>query len=233
MSAKSPTILVAEDDAGLLRWVRRSLELAGYRVLTAQDGLTALDLAADSKLTLIVLDIGLPGMDGLTVCRRVREFSDVYIIMATASGQEEDIVRGLDAGADDYLPKPFSTDQLLARIRAVLRRARDSTPRTQARYVYEDLVVDFADHRVTRGGEDLRLTPTEYQLLGALASHAGLTLTHQQLLERVWGAEYVQDRHLLQVNVGRLRRKLEQDPERPRYLLTRPGIGYYVPKPTE
>jgi DNA-binding response OmpR family regulator len=231
MATKRPTVLVAEDDPGMLRLVRRSLELAGYRVLVAQDGVKALELASEEELAMILLDIGLPGLDGLTVCRRVREFSEVHIIMITARGLEEDIVRGLEAGADDYLPKPFGVDQLLARVKAVLRRARPTGEKPHATYTYEALSIDFAAHRVTLDGEDVRLTPTEYQLLAALASHPGLVLTQQQLLERVWGAEYGNDRHILQVNVGRLRRKIEPDPEHPRYILTRAGVGYLVPRP--
>ncbi|HLH27261.1 MAG TPA: response regulator transcription factor [Chloroflexota bacterium] len=231
MATKAPTLLLAEDDPGMLRLVRRSLELAGYRVLVAEDGTTALDLASSEDLAMILLDIGLPGLDGLTVCRRVREFSDVYIIMITAWGAEEDIVRGLEAGADDYLPKPFGVDQLLARVKAVLRRARAAAEKPSARYTYGDLSIDFATHRVTLGGVELRLTPTEYQLLASLASYPGLVLTQHQLLERVWGAEYAADRHLLHVNIARVRRKIEPSPDNPRYLLTRPGVGYYLPKP--
>src|SRR5579883_1893626 len=221
MATKAPTLLLAEDDPGMLRLVRRSLELAGYRVLVAEDGTTALDLASSEDLAMILLDIGLPGLDGLTVCRRVREFSDVYIIMITAWGAEEDIVRGLEAGVD----------QLLARVKAVLRRARAAAEKPSARYTYGDLSIDFATHRVTLGGVELRLTPTEYQLLASLASYPGLVLTQHQLLERVWGAEYAADRHLLHVNIARVRRKIEPSPDNPRYLLTRPGVGYYLPKP--
>ena len=231
MATKTPTLLLAEDDPGMLRLVRRSLELAGYRVLVAEDGATALDLASREDLALLLLDIGLPGMDGLTVCRRVREFSEVYIIMITAWGREEDIVRGLEAGADDYLPKPFGVDQLLARVKAVLRRARPSAEKPRASYRYDGLVIDFAAHRVTINGAEVRLTPTEYQLLATLASHPGLVLTQHQLLERVWGQEYTADRHLLHVNIARVRRKIEPDPENPRYLITRTGVGYLVPKP--
>jgi DNA-binding response OmpR family regulator len=161
----------------------------------------------------------------------VREFSDVYIIMITAWGAEEDIIRGLEAGADDYLPKPFGVDQLLARVKAVLRRARTPNVTPNSSYTYEDLAIDFAGHRVTLKGEEVRLTPTEYQILAVLGSHPGLVFTQQQLLERVWGPEYATDRHLLHVNIARIRRKIEPSPDNPRYLLTRPGVGYYMPKP--
>jgi DNA-binding response OmpR family regulator len=230
MATKTPTLLLAEDDPGMLRLVRRSLELAGYRVLVAQDGETALDLASSEELAMLLLDIGLPRLDGLSVCRRVREFSDVYVIMITAWGAEEDIVRGLKAGADDYLPKPFSVDQLLARVEAVLRRGRTTDDKPRSSYTYGGLTIDFAAHRVTLDGEEVPLPRTEYQILASLASHPGLVLTQQQLLERVWGAEYATDRHLLHVNISRVRRKIEPSPDNPRYLLTRPGVGYYLPK---
>jgi DNA-binding response OmpR family regulator len=231
MATKKPTVLLAEDDQGMLRLVRYSLEKEGYRVLVAEDGETALDLASSEELTMLLLDIGLPRLDGLSVCRRVREFSDVYIIMITAWGAEEDIVRGLEAGADDYLPKPFGVDQLIARVKAVLRRARTIDDKPRPRYTFGGLTIDFAAHRVTLDGEELRLTPTEYQILANLASHPGLVLTQQQLLERVWGTEYATDRHLLHVNIARVRRKVEPSPDNPRYLLTRSGVGYYLPKP--
>ena len=231
MATKPPTLLLAEDDPGMLRLVRRSLELEGYRVMVAQDGATALELASSEDLALLLLDIGLPGMDGLTVCRRVREFSEVYVIMITAWGREEDIVRGLEAGADDYLPKPFGVDQLLARVKAVLRRARPTGEKPRKSYQYGGLVVDFAAHRVTVDGAEVKLTPTEYQLLATLASHPGLVLTQHQLLERVWGPDYTADRHLLHVNIARVRRKIEPDPDNPRYLITRTGVGYLLPKP--
>ncbi len=230
MANRVPTVLLAEDDPGMARLVRRSLELAGYRVLATGDGATALALAGSQAPALMLLDIGLPGMDGLTVCRRVREFSDVYVIMITALGQEEDIVRGLEAGADDYLPKPFGVDQLLARVKAVLRRMRPAGETSSAAYRCGSLTVEFAAHRVLRDGDEMRLTPTEYQLVATLATHPGLVLTNQQILERVWGPEYTADRHLLHVNVARVRRKLEPDPEHPQYVLTRSGVGYLMPK---
>ena len=230
MTEQPPSILVAEDDPEMLRTVRRALELAGHRVLAAQDGETALELASNEALALLMLDIGLPRLDGLTVCRRVRAFSDVHIIMVTARGQEEDIVRGLDAGADDYLPKPFGIDQLLARVRAVMRRTRPTAEKPHAAYTNGELAVDFAWRRATVGGQEIRLSPTEYRLLATLATYPGLVLTKHQLLEYVWGSESAHDRHLLQVNMTRLRRKIEPDPEHPRYIITTPGVGYGVPR---
>jgi DNA-binding response OmpR family regulator len=230
MAPKKPTVLIAEDDRGMLNLLRRSLEFEDYRVLTAQAGPAALDLAGSEELTLVLLDVGLPGLDGLTVCQRIREFSDVPIIIITARGQEEDIVRGFEAGADDYLPKPFGIPQLLARVKAVLRRARSPEGKPQTTYQYEDLQVDATWHRVSVGDREIRLTRTEYQLLAALTAYPGLVLTQRQLLERVWGEEYADDRHILHVTIGRLRQKIEPDPSQPRYVLTRPGIGYLVPK---
>ena len=232
--ARGPVILVAEDDAGLRRIIRFTLEKEGFRVLEAQDGATALELAATEDLAVILLDINLPALDGLTVCRRVREFSSVYIILITALGREEEIVRGLDAGADDYLPKPFGVGQLLARIRAVMRRSRAPEERTHSVYSYEGLIVDLAWHKVTVRDKDPGLTPTEYRLLAYLVANAGLVLTQQQILEHVWGEEYATDpsaKHILHVTIGRLRRKIEADPEHPVYVLTRGGVGYYVPRP--
>src|SRR5215212_2705041 len=225
MTAQASSILVAEDDPEMLRAVRRALEFSGYRVLTAQDGETALELTSNESLVLLVLDIGLPRLDGLTVCRRIREFSDIHIIMITARGQDEDIVRGLDAGADDYLPKPFSIDQLLARVRAVMRRTRLSIEKPHAVYSNGDFSVDFAWRRAMVAGREVHLSPTEYRLLAALATYPGLVLTTHQLLEQVWGSESAHDRHLLQVNMTRLRRKIEPDPEHPRYIITTPGVG--------
>jgi DNA-binding response OmpR family regulator len=227
-----PLVLVVEDDGQLRRLIRRSLELSEFRVIEAQDGATALELASTQDLAMILLDINLPALDGLTVCQRVREFSSVYIILITALGREEQIVRGLDAGADDYLPKPFGIDQLLARMRAVLRRNRLPEPTNEtSAYDYEGLHVDLAWHKVAVEGRDVALTPTEYRLLACLVTNAGLVLTQQQLLEKVWGDQYADERHILHVNVGRLRRKLEADPDHPRYVLTKPGIGYYIPRP--
>jgi DNA-binding response OmpR family regulator len=230
MANRKPTVLLAEDDPDLVRLLRRTLELDGYEVLVAENGAKALELASSEDLALILLDIELPTIDGLTVCQRTREFSDVYVIIITGRGQEEDIVRGLEAGADDYLPKPFGVDQLLARMKAVMRRSRPQGGKPQPKYTYRDLVVDFSAHHVTMAGSEVRLTPTEYRLLATMASHPGLPLTQHWLLEQVWGADYTDERHLLHVNIGRLRRKLEPDPENPQYILTH-RVGYYVPKP--
>jgi DNA-binding response OmpR family regulator len=184
---------------------------------------------------LVLLDVMMPRMDGFTVCQRVRAFSAVPIILITARGQDQDKVRGLDLGADDYLTKPFSVDELLARVRAVLRRTQFSTGEpTQAMNAMTrigELVIDYRQRLVTAAGRELSLTPTEYRLLAYLAQNAGRIVTQDLLLERIWGAEYVGESHMLQVNINRLRRKIEPDPAHPRYILTKVGIGYQLTNP--
>src|SRR6266480_1762055 len=232
MPAKKTTILAADDDPQLLRLITRNLQLEGYDVLAASDGQQALELIENNSLDLVLLDVMMPRMDGFTVCYRVREFSSVPIIIITARGQDQDKVRGLDLGADDYLTKPFSVDELLARVRAVLRRAQFTANEhahvLRTTNTIGDLVVDYAQHQVTMVGQEVPLTPIEYRLLAYLAQNAGRVVTQDLLLEHVWGSEYIGEGHMLQVNVNRLRRKLEADPTRPRYILTKVGIGYFL-----
>ena len=231
MPAKKTTILTADDDPQLLRLVMRNLQLEGYDVLVASDGKQALEQIETHQPELVLLDVMMPKMDGFTVCQRVREFSSVPIIIVTARGQDQDKIRGLDLGADDYLTKPFSVDELLARVRAVLRRAqfmandRAATMRTTT---IGDLTIDFGQHLVSKAGSEVTLTPTEYRIISYLALNAGRVVTQDLLLEHVWGAEYVGESHMLQVNINRLRRKLEADPSHPRYILTKVGIGYLL-----
>ena len=232
MPAKKTTILVADDDPQILRLVARNLQLDGYEVTTATDGQEALDQLEAHTFDLAILDVMMPKLDGFTVCARVREFSSMPIIMVTARGQDQDKIRGLDLGADDYLTKPFSVEELLARVRSVLRRSQFASNQ-EGQHVRPvitigELLVDFAQHRVTMKGQELDLTPIEYRLLAYLAQNAGRVVTQDLLLEHVWGEEYVGESHLLQVNVNRLRRKLEDDPARPRYLLTKMGVGYMI-----
>ncbi len=232
MPAKKTTILVADDDPQILRLVARNLQLEGYEVTTATDGQEALDQLEAHTFDLAILDVMMPKLDGFTVCARVREFSSMPIIMVTARGQDQDKIRGLDLGADDYLTKPFSVEELLARVRSVLRRSQFASNQ-EGQHVRPvitigELMVDFAQHRVTMKGQELDLTPIEYRLLAYLAQNAGRVVTQDLLLEHVWGEEYVGESHLLQVNVNRLRRKLEDDPARPRYLLTKMGVGYMI-----
>ena len=230
MPAKKITILAADDDPQLLRLMTRNLEFEGYGVLAASDGQQALAQIESQPLDLVLLDVMMPKMDGFTVCQRVREFSAAPIIIVTARGQDQDKVRGLDLGADDYLTKPFSVDELLARVRAVLRRsqfvAKENAQGLQATTSTGDLTIDYGQHLVTKAGEEILLTPTEYSIFAYLARNAGRVVTQDLLLEHVWGAEYLGESHMLQVNINRLRRKLEADPSQPRYILTKIGIGY-------
>lgn len=232
MPIKKTTILTADDDPQLLRLVARNLQFEGYEVLTASDGKEALEQIETHMLDLVLLDVMMPRMDGFSVCHRVREFSAVPIIIVTARGQDQDKVRGLDLGADDYLTKPFSVDELLARVRAVLRRSQFASSeqanamRTTA--TIGEMTIDFAQHLVTLGGKEILLTPTEYRIISYLAQNAGRVVTQDLLLEHVWGNEYVGESHMLQVNINRLRRKIESDPTHPRYILTKVGIGYLM-----
>src|SRR6266566_7645564 len=222
MPAKKTTILAADDDPQLLRLMTRNLQLEGFDVLAASDGQQALELIENNAPDLVLLDVMMPKMDGFTVCSRVREFSAVPIIIVTARGQDQDKVRGLDLGADDYLTKPFSVDELLARVRAVLRRSQFTTKESaqglQATTTIGDLAIDYSQHLVTMEGREIVCTPTEYRILAYLAQNAGRVLTQDLLLEHVWGSEYLGESHMLQVNINRLRRKLEADPSRPRYI---------------
>jgi DNA-binding response OmpR family regulator len=232
MPARKTTILTADDDPQLLRLIARNLELEDYDVLVASDGQQALEQIEQHAPDLVLLDVMMPRMDGFTVCQRVREFSAVPIIIVTARGQDQDKVRGLDLGADDYLTKPFSIEELLARVRAVLRRAQ-FTASEQAHAMHTtttigDLTIDFAQHLVTMGEREIELTPTEYRILAYLAQNSGRVMTQDLLLEQIWGTEYVGEGHMLQVNINRLRHKIEPDPMHPRYLLTKVGIGYLL-----
>jgi DNA-binding response OmpR family regulator len=229
MPAKKTTILTADDDPQLLRLVARNLELEDYNVLVASDGQQALEQIEQRAPDLVLLDVMMPKMDGFTVCQRVREFSAVPIIIVTARGQDK--VRGLDLGADDYLIKPFGIEELLARVRAVLQRAQ-FTASEQAHVMRTtaigELSIEYAQHLVRMGAREIELTPTEYRILVYLAQNSGRVVTQDLLLEHVWGSEYVGEGHMLQVNINRLRRKLEPDHAHPRYILTKVGIGYLL-----
>lgn len=220
-------ILVVDDEQRYLWVIRVNLEARGYEVLTAETGTTAIEVAAAQDLDLILLDIRLPEIDGIEVCRRIRQFSTVPIVMLTALAQEADKVRGLDAGADDYLTKPFGVEELLARVRAGLRRASYISGQS-GDPVFEagGLRVDMAQQRVTVGGSEVELTGTEYRLLVELVRNAGKILVPAYLLERVWGAGYEGQNHLVRQAVHRLRRKIEPDLRNPRYIHTRHNLGY-------
>lgn len=227
MTALGPLLLLIEDEPQMLRFLRASLGTHGYRLAEAQTGADGLAQAAQRNPEVILLDLGLPDMDGLEVTRRLREWTRTPVIVLSARGQDEDKIDALDAGADDYLTKPFSVGELLARIRVALRHAASADPGSESPlFVLGDLRVDFAKRQVFVQDRQVHLTPTEYRLLSVLARNAGRVLTHRQLLKDVWGPPYTEHTEYLRVFVGQLRHKLEQDPARPRYLLNEPGVGY-------
>jgi DNA-binding response OmpR family regulator len=222
-------ILVVDDEPGIQDFIRRNLELRAFKVSLASNGLEALALFDQANFALVILDIMIPRMDGLEVCRRIRQKSTVPIIMLTALGEEADKIAALDQGADDYLTKPFGVGELLARMRAVLRRSHwTETPVSVGSQRFGDLEIDFEQRLVWKEGEPVKLSPTEFALLQELALHPGKVFTHEALLRRVWGPEYRSEAEYVRVYIGRLRRKLEADPAKPVHLLTEPGIGYYM-----
>ena len=223
-------ILVVDDEPRYLRLIRFNLESEGYHVIPAGCGEDALQLIGSTPVDMVLLDVLLPGISGLEVCERIREVSNVQVIMLTAMGSTEDRVNGLRKGADDYLPKPFSSPELLARVDAVLRRASNTQgnqPQAAALNL-RDLKIDFLERKVIRSGQEVSLSPTEYRLLACLASSMGAVLVHDQLLDRVWGPDYRGENEMLRVTIWRLRKKLEEDPSNPRIILTRPGVGYML-----
>ena len=225
-------ILAVDDEPRYLEIIRFNLETAGYRVSSAATGEEALDALAGDEPDLVVLDVMLPGLDGFEVCRQIREHSSCPIIMLTAKGAEEDKVRGLRLGADDYVTKPFSAQELLARVEAVLRRARPPEAGEQpATISIGDLRIDQQRKQVVQGEREVRLSPTEYRLLLCLALDAGVVLARDDLLTRVWGTAYKGEDEILRVTLWRLRHKLEEDPSAPRYIVTRPGLGYMLAAP--
>ena len=224
MNPESPTVLVVEDEAQIRRFVRAALEDEGCTVREAGSAADALAQAAARKPDLLVLDLGLPDRDGVEVIRDLRAWSSVPIIVLSARTEEDDKVEALDAGADDYLSKPFGIAELLARTRALLRRPRSDAAEPVVRF--GDVHIDLSRRIVERGGGHVHLTATEYRLLAAFVAHAGRVVTHRQLLREVWGPEAVQSNHYLRIYVANLRRKLEDDPAQPKHLLTETGIGY-------
>jgi len=222
----SARILVVDDEPQIGRLLTTSLGARGYEVAVASDGQAALELAASWRPDLILLDLGLPIIAGLDVCRQLRAWSQVPIIVLTVRGAEQDKVAALDLGADDYLTKPFGTAELLARIRVALRHAAHLSVTAEPVRQFGDLRIDLARRLVVVRGQEVHLTPREYDLLRVLATQAGKVLTHRLLLRAVWGGAYEQDVATLRVFVTQLRRKIEPDPARPNYILTEPGIGY-------
>ena len=218
-------ILVVDDEPNILGTVTPLLRARGYEVFSAMSGRAALEAVDRDKPDLIVLDLGLPDIDGVEVCRRVRETVNVPILVLSARGAEGDKVRALDAGADDYLTKPFGAEEMLARIRAALRRVASPSPPSEP-IVRGGLVIDRERFRVLRDGEEVRLTPKEFELLTVLAQHAGRVLTHRAILKAIWGANAVDQPEHLRVLVGSLRKKIEPNPSAPHYILTEPWVGY-------
>ena len=228
---RKPCVLIVDDEAPMRRYVSANLRAREYEVLTAADGLEALKLVREHAVDLLILDIGIPGPDGFEVLAAVRQESDVPVIMLTARGQESAKVSALDLGADDYLTKPFGVEELMARVRVALRHAAAAPKGALLPYRCGDLEVDFGARRARVRGDDVALTPKEFDVLAYLARNAGMVLTHRQILQAVWGAEYGHEADYVWTYVKRIRRKLEPDPDHPRYVRTEPGTGYRMPAP--
>ena len=225
MSEPTPSLLIVEDETQMRRFLRASLVSNGYQVFEAETGADGLAQAASRNPDLILLDLGLPDQDGLTVTESLRQWAKMPIVVLSARGKEEDKIKALDAGADDYLTKPFGIGELLARIRVALRHsARSESGASQ--FAMGDVKVDLARRQVTKADVEVHLTPIEYKLLGTLIKYEGRVITHRQLLREVWGPNSSEQTQYLRVYMGQLRHKLEQNPSRPRYLTTEPGVGY-------
>lgn len=226
MTPPRTTVLVIEDEAPMRRFLCSTLESHGYRPIEAADARDGIAMAAQHNPELILLDLGLPDRDGLSVTRALREWSGAPILVISARGRESDKVEALDLGANDYLTKPFGMNELLARIRVALRSAAERGRPVPSSIVVGPLSIDLARHEVTVRGSPVHLTPIEYRLLVLLARHAGNLLTHRQILREIWGGASGPDAHHLRVHMSNLRRKIEEDPARPRLLLNEPGVGY-------
>lgn len=222
--SSSARILIVDDENSIRRFLNATLTAHGYLVYEATNGEEALFSARQNRFELVILDLGLPDMDGVEVIRQLRQWSDVPVIILSVRERESDKVSALDAGADDYLTKPFGVNELLARLRVALRRAgQEAVP---ALFEVGSLRVDSAHRLVTINGEEISLTPTEYDILSTLVHFAGKVITHAQLIRLVWGQSYESDNHILRVNISNLRKKIEVDPSQPEYILTEPGVGY-------
>ncbi len=228
------TILAVDDEPRVLKLLKANLESSGYAVLTAADGEEALQTMERELPDLVLLDLMLPKMDGYAVCRRIREFSAVPVIMLTARSAQVDLIHGFEVGADDYLTKPFSITELLMRVQAVLRRSKwPEEIVSRQGFKAGPIEIDFAQHLVMTAGNAVKLTPTEYRLLAYMASNANRVLMHRELLRAVWGPEYGEETEYLRVYMRYLRQKLEPEPSKPQYLLTQPGAGYMFHQPEE
>jgi two-component system, OmpR family, KDP operon response regulator KdpE len=227
MKEKTASILLIEDERQMRRFLRVTLQSDSYTVLEAETAADGLTQAATGHPDIILLDLGLPDMDGLEVIEKLREWSDLPIIVISAREQEGDKIKALDSGADDYLTKPFGAGELLARIRVALRHsAPKSQSQGEAVFIAEDLKIDFLKRQVHRGDSEIHLTPIEYRLLAVLVRNAGRVMTHRQILKEVWGSPYVEQTHYLRVFMNQLRKKIETDSARPRFLINEPGVGY-------
>ncbi|MBN2305142.1 MAG: response regulator transcription factor [Anaerolineae bacterium] len=226
------TVLVIDDDQALVTLIENALTSNGYNVMKAHDGQAGLREMYQNRPDLIILDVGMPTMDGWTVCQRIREVSNIPILMITAHDDPEEIVKGLDLGADDYIPKPFEINVLMARVRSNLRRAASDPTLHVSQVVYTDdyLSLNLDEHRVTIRGEQVRLTPTEFNLLAIMVEAAPRIVAYRELLEQVWGFEYIDDIDYLRVYIWHLRRKLEPDPRNPAYIINELGVGYRFEK---
>lgn len=223
MSGKLPRILVVDDERPIRRFLNASLS-GQYEIHEASNGEDAVRAVVKERPDLVILDLGLPDIDGVEVTRRLREWTQIPIIIVSVREQESEKIAALDAGADDYLTKPFGAGELMARIRVALRRT--SEPEAESIFTGDDLTVDLARRIVSVSGQEILLTPTEYDILHSLVQYAGRVVTHRQLLRMVWGTAYENETHLLRVNVSNLRRKIEKDPASPQHILTEPGVGY-------
>ena len=228
--AKKVKILVVDDEPKIRLFIRTNLEARGYEVHLAQDGVEAVEKAALVSPDVIVLDVNMPRMDGIEACRRIREWTNTPIIILSVREDEKDKVKALNEGADDYVTKPFGIEELLARIKVALRHSAGSTTSASV-FTARDLEVDLSQHVVKRRGEIIKLTRTEYELLAYLVSHHGKVLTHKELLHNVWGPEYGEESEYVRVFINQLRRKVEDDPSNPQFVLTEPRIGYRFVKP--
>ena len=230
MSEPHPIVVLIEDEPQIRRFLRAVLPAQGIELFEAANGERGIVEVGLHRPDVVILDLGLPDINGVEVVKRLREWTDVPIIVLSARADEADKIAALDAGADDYVTKPFGVGELLARVRAAMRRSARSEDGGQT-FALGAITVDLAARRVERAGEPVHLTPLEYRLLAQLVRHAGKVLTHRQLLKDVWGPSHVEDAHYLRIYMAQLRRKLEEDPTRPHYLLTEPGVGYRLAQP--
>ena len=227
---KKTKILIADDEPKIRMFLRANLEARGYEVYLAQDGVETVEMAGLVLPDLIVLDVNMPRMDGIEACRRIREWADIPIIILSVRDDEKDKVRALDEGADDYVTKPFGIEELLARIRVALRRATGATVEVPI-FTSGELEIDFSKRLVTLKGKPVKLTRTEYELLAYLASNSGKVLSHREILHSVWGPEYGEETEYVRTFITQVRRKIENDPSSPRFILTEPRTGYRFVKP--